>query len=68
MNHFLNTTTSADFMAFFRDEACLKSLTADERIEISLQILQGSSDITADLLNELLSDYSVHALNISQIK
>ncbi len=56
-----------DFMVFFRDEEKLNTLSSDDRIEIFLQILQGSSDITTELLNELIADYNVRDLKISQI-
>ena len=54
-----------DFMHFFRDDEKLNMLSADDKVEIFLQILQGSSDITKDLLNELISDYNVHNLKIN---
>jgi hypothetical protein len=57
-----------DFMYFFRTDEKLNTLSANDRVEVFLQILQGSSDITKDLLNELISDYNVHNLKISQIK
>lgn len=56
-----------DFMNFFRDDTSLNTLSSDDRIEIFLQILTGSSDITKDLLNELISDYQVNNLVISKI-
>lgn len=57
-----------DFMNFFRNDEKLNTLSNDDRIEIFLQILQGSSDITKDLLTELICDYQVHNIKISQIK
>ena len=57
-----------DFMNFFRDDEKLNTLSSDDRIEIFLQILPGSSDITEDLLNELICDYQVHNLEVCQIK
>ena len=57
-----------DFMDFFRNDEKLNTLSTEDRDEIFVQILQGSSDITKDLLNELISDYNVHNLKISQIK
>ena len=53
-----------DFMAFFRDDEMLNQLSADDRVEIFLQVLTGSSDITKDLLEQLLSDYSVGILKV----
>lgn len=64
----LKNMTREDFMAFFRDDEKLNSLTADDRVEIFLQVLTGSSDITAELLNELISDYSVGNLEVIQIE
>ena len=63
-----NKTNREDFMRFFRDDEKLNTLSTDDRIEIFLQILQGNSDITKELLNELIFDYEVHNLRISQIK
>ncbi len=53
-----------DFMKFFRDDEKLNELTADDRIEIFKTILLGSSDITKELLDEILSDYCVENLEI----
>ncbi len=47
------------FMAFFRDDERLQTLTADDRIEIFGQILTGSSDFTKELLDSVLEDYGV---------
>lgn len=56
--------TREDFMKFFRDEEKLNELTVDDRIEVFKTILLGSSDLTKDLLNKILSDYSVSNLEI----
>jgi len=53
-----------DFMKFFRDDEKLNELTVDDRIEIFRTILVGSSDITKELLDDILSDYSVNNLEI----
>lgn len=53
-----------DFMKFFRDDEKLNELTVDDRIEIFRTILVGSSDITKELLDDILSDYSVPNLEI----
>jgi len=53
-----------DFMKFFRDDEKLNELTTDDRIEIFRTILVGSSDITKELLDDILSDYSVPNLQI----
>ena len=68
MKDTLKNMNREDFMDFFRDDEKLSTLTADDRIEIFLQILPGGSDITEDLLNELICDYQVHNLEVSQIK
>jgi len=68
MKNTLKNINREDFMNFFRDEEKLNTLSSDDRVEIFLQILQGSSDITKELLNELICDYNVHNLKISQIK
>jgi len=54
--------TRGQFMSFFRDDEKLNTLSPDDRIEIFQTILLGSSDITADLLNGLISDYCVENL------
>lgn len=54
----------ADFMAFFRDDEKLNELSVNDRIEIFKTILLGSSDITKELLDEVLSDYCVENLEI----
>lgn len=51
-------------MKFFRDTEKLNELTPDDRVEIFRTILLGSSDITKDLLNEILGDYCVDNLEI----
>ena len=53
-----------DFMKFFRNDEKLNELTIDDRIEIFRTILAGSSDLTKELLNEILEDYSVLNLEI----
>ena len=52
------------FMAFFRDDEMLQTLSADDRVEIFCQILLGSSDLTKELLDEVLSNYSVSHLRV----
>ena len=56
------------FMAFFRNDEKLNTLSSEDRMEVFLQILQGSSDITKDLLNELISGYNVYNLEVNHIK
>lgn len=52
------------FMKFFRDEDTLNNLSAEDRKEIFKTILQGSSDITAELLNGIIADYNVQDLEV----
>lgn len=59
--------TRDEFMEFFRDDDQLNTLAPDDRVEIFLSILTGSSDISKDLLDELLSDYDVEDLKIVEI-
>lgn len=54
-------------MNFFRDTEKLNELTPDDRVEIFRTILLGNSDITMDLLNEILGDYSVDNLEVIEI-
>lgn len=56
--------TRDDFMHFFRDDEKLNLLTPDDRLEIFSQILLGNSDLTKDILEEILQDYSVTNLQI----
>jgi hypothetical protein len=57
-----------DFMKFFHDDEKLNELTVDDRIEIFRTILVGSSDLTKDLLDEILGDYSVSNLEVIEIE
>lgn len=57
-----------DFMKFFRDDEKLNELSVDDRIEIFKTILIGSSDLTKDILNKILVDYSVYNLEIIEIE
>jgi hypothetical protein len=56
-----------EFMHFFRDDEKLNELTPDDRIEIFRTILMGSSDITKELFDDVLSDYSVSILNVTVV-
>lgn len=56
-----------DFMKFFRDDEKLNELTVDDRIEVFRTVLIGSSDFTKELLDEILSDYNVTNLEITEI-
>ncbi len=54
------------FMDFFRNDEKLEQLTPDDRIEIFLNGLLGSSDIDVKLLNELLNNYDISNIVISE--
>ena len=60
--------TREDFMNFFRDDEKLNELTVEDRVEVFRTILVGSSDLTKELLDEILSDYNVDHLEILEIK
>lgn len=57
-----------NFMRFFRDNNMLNSLSVDDRIEIFSTILLGKTDITFELLNNLLIEYDVEDLEIKKEK
>lgn len=54
-------------MNYFRDDEKLQELNVDDRIEIFRTVLLGSSDITKDLLSDILSDYNVSNLEIIEV-
>jgi hypothetical protein len=56
--------TREEFMAFFRNDESLQTLTADDRIEIFSQILTGSSDFTEELIGSVLADYCVSGIRV----
>ncbi len=53
-----------EFMQFFRDDEKLNELSVDDRIEVFSTVLVGSSDLTKELLDEILSNYNVSNLEI----
>ncbi|MDC4411872.1 hypothetical protein NQ656_17670 [Acinetobacter baumannii] len=55
-----------NFMEFFRNDEKLEQLSPDDRIEIFLNILLGSSDIDVKLLNELLNNYDISNIVINE--
>jgi putative ubiquitin-RnfH superfamily antitoxin RatB of RatAB toxin-antitoxin module len=63
-----NLITRNDFMTFFRDDEKLNELTVDDRVEIFRTILVGSSDLTKNLLDDILNDYSVSNLEIIEVE
>ena len=52
------------FMLFFRDDEKLNTITVEDRVEIFRTVLVGSSDLTKELLNELLIDYGMEDINV----
>lgn len=50
--------TSKEFLQFFNDDEKLNQLSADDRLELFHYIMKDGSDITKELLNEIISDYS----------
>jgi len=64
----INEISREDFMTFFRDEEKLNLLSVDDRIEVFLSILLGSSDFKKELFNELLSDYCVNELEVIEVE
>ncbi len=46
-------------MEFFRSDSFYEKVTDDDCREIFATVLKGASDLTAEFLNEILSDYSV---------
>ncbi|WP_407324570.1 hypothetical protein [Acinetobacter pittii] len=55
-----------NFMDFFRNDEKLEQLSPNDRLEIFLNILLGSSDIDVKLLNELLTNYDISNIVISE--
>ncbi|MDV8163994.1 hypothetical protein R5M72_12340 [Acinetobacter baumannii] len=63
-----DTFNRDDFMAFFRDEEKLNTLSNEDRIEIFSSILAGSSDLTVSLLDEVLRDYDVQNIIVVDVE
>jgi hypothetical protein len=62
-----NNITRDDFMAFFRNNECLSTLSVDDRIEVFSTILLGSSDFKKPLFDEIFSDYGVENLEVAEV-
>jgi len=56
-----------DFMAFFRNNEILNTLSPDDRIEIFSTILLGNSDFKKPLFDEIFSDYCVENLEVVEV-
>ena len=52
--------TREQFMEFFRSDEGYTQLTPDDCIELFQQALKGSSDLTVELLERVISDYSAN--------
>ena len=59
--------TRDDFMDFFRDDEKLNTLSNDDRVEVFRTILAGSSDISVELLRDLLNDYNRNDIKINYL-
>ncbi|MCZ8343568.1 MAG: hypothetical protein O9301_11080 [Leptospira sp.] len=55
-------------MNFFRDVDKMNELTPDDRIEIFRSVLLGSTDITKELLDDLINNYSVGNLEVIELR
>lgn len=62
--YYFTKMTRDEFMAFFRDDECLNTLSVDDRIEVFSTILLGTSDFKKSLLDEIFSDYGVEHLEV----
>ena len=56
--------TKDQFMEFFRNDDLLNTLSGHDRREVFLGVLSGSGDITPQLLNELVGDYSAEDIEV----
>ncbi|MDG1271684.1 MAG: hypothetical protein P8O04_04420 [Flavobacteriaceae bacterium] len=63
-----NEISRAEFMQFFRDDEKLNELTPDDRVEVFRTILLGSSDLTKELLEAIITDYSVSNLQVIKVE
>jgi hypothetical protein len=61
------TITREDFLAFFRDDDCLNTLSPADRIEVFSTILLGSSDFKKELFDRIFSDYCVSHLDVIEV-
>lgn len=58
--------TRDQFMEFFRSDDFYEKMSADDCIEVFATVLKGGSDINADLIEQVCSDYSVDAVSIAK--
>ena len=59
--------TRQQFLEFFRSDDYYDQLSTDDCIEVFRTALKGASDITAELLNEIISDYGVGNLEVRTV-
>ena len=64
----ISNITREDFMAYFRDDDKLNTLSVDDRIEVFSTILLGSSDFKKELLDSILCDYNVTDIEVIELK
>ncbi len=64
----ISNITRDDFMAYFRDDDKLNTLSVDDRIEVFSTILLGSSDFKKELLDSILCDYNVTDIEVIELK
>ena len=57
--------TRNQFMEFFRTDDGYAQLSVDDALEIFLDVLKGSSDLTEDVLLELLDCYGVTDITVN---
>lgn len=60
--------TREEFMEFFRSDAYSELLTPDDKCEIFVGCLAGSSDVTKEIFDEVLSNYGVSNLEVIEIE
>ena len=63
-----NQITRDEFMAFFRSDESINTLSCDDRIEVFSTILLGNSDFKKKLFDEIFSDYCVGHLEVIEKK
>jgi hypothetical protein len=57
--------TRNQFMEFFRSDEGYAQLSADDALEIFMDVLKGSSDLTENLLLGLLDAYGVTDITVN---
>jgi hypothetical protein len=57
--------TRNEFMEFFRSDEGYAELSADDAMEIFLDVLKGSSDLTEDVLLSLLDAYGITDITVN---